>query len=389
MRIIFQKSSFSSIDFYNLLLRLLGIRMKLLNFSANENVELRPQNRNARNNDVDTLQTGPLPPPPSPSSSPPTTKYTIKQFLNGVPFIIGFTFAIIFPTVTMKVIAETPLGKNGKKTVDYFIRYAYFNIAYIVTIVIYLLQYRNERTMTVQQTEMKRIFERLWRINRYWCNGQRNFCDGNEHFHNIHSLRLESLLRLCNHQRPLTRTDLNAFNGMHLMRIFFAIACCTMANYLEYYHIFERSTHGEMNSFNSILYFYPTVFIDLFIWQLSIAVHQYKKLFELLNQTLDAVSIDIRRLMLLHRNNDQSCGRSWSEDNIHTRIWFRNMNKCHLNTSNRHIEALIEIHDELRSCVQTFQQLNTIQVNAAILNAFANIIINVRFCFIFVAATIL
>lgn len=310
---IFRKS-ISSIKCFNLILRIFGIQNGLFNFSTS-----------------------------SSNNSIITTSSTLDHLFKCIPLIIGLTFAFVYPTEASSIVSRTPLGKNGKKTVDYFIGYAYFDIKYLVTIIIYGLQFRNEQLIMIQQMKIQRIFQRLWKLNQRWCH--------QPHSVQMRSLRLQSLFHLCNHQhQPITLAALNVFSGWHLLKIFFAISIRCGASYLEYHYIFERLVPGIMHSMCTIWFFYPIIFIDLFVWHASISVQQQTKLFELLNETLDTITIDIRQRML------------------------KTFDKCHSNN----METLIEIHDELRASIQTIQQLNVIQVNAAILNAFTNIIIEVR-----------
>lgn len=338
-------SSISSIDFYNLLLCALGIRTKLLDFR-------RKLCKWKNNNDSVTVTV----------TTATTTIHPINNSLNQIlkciPFAIGFAFAYIYPKETLSIVSRIPFAKNGKKSVDYFIGCAYFYLKYIVTILIYLMQFRNERFVFIQQSEIMVIFQRLWSLNEIVC---RTKCTISK----TKNLALNMLHHLNNHRHSITLATMNVFTDLHLLQIFTVIIVRTIASYFEYNHVCQHITQNNCkikHSYHVIWFFFPNIFIDLFVWQLSITLHQYIKLFELLNQIFDTVGIDMRHRMLLH--DLYKFGGT--------------IKKRHFHTNQRHIETLIDMHQQLTTNTHHFQQLNTIQVNACILNAFANIIMEVR-----------
>lgn len=141
--------------------------------------------------------------------------------------------------------------------------------------------------------------------------------------------------------------------------MFVAILIRSISCYLEYHQIFERIICDKESSFHLIWFSYPTVFIDFFIWHLSISVKQHIKLFELLDQTINVMAIDIRQHYI----------------NIENEFCAHKKIKPYENT--RKMETLIRIHYELCLATVKLQQLNAIQINLAILNSFVNIIIEV------------
>lgn len=311
----------TSIGIYNFLLSILGLRSELLDFTS----DLTPTNN--------------------------AGKAFTKKFLKLLSIFIGITFAIVYPNETDFIVSKTPRRLNGKMSVEYFIAFTFFYIKYIVTVIIFVLQFWKEHQISNQQTEIKQIFQHLWKINQHSLN-KRSKCL------NKHSLRLTSLLNLWNRRRPVTRIDLNIFNRNHLIRMFIAILIRSIACYLEYQQIFERIICDKGSSFHLIWFAYPTIFIDFFIWHLSISVQQHIKLFELLDQTINAMAIDMCQHCIINE--------------------FRAKNEQNPNSRNMKMETLIGIHNELCLATTKLQQLNAIQINLAILNSFGNITIEVR-----------
>lgn len=317
----------TSIGIYNFLLCILGLRSELLDFNSKLSATI--------------SHTG--------------NAFT-KKFLKLISICIGITFAVVYPIETASIVSKTPRRPNGKVSVEYFIAFTFFYIKYIVTVIIFVLQFWKEHQLSHQQTEIKQIFQRLWEMNQ---------CSLNKRPKNVHthSLRLASLLNLNNRRRPVTRNDLNIFNRMHLIRMFGAILIRSISCYLEYHQIFERIIRNKESSFHLIWFSYPTVFIDFFIWHLSISVQQHIKLFELLDQTINSMAIDMRQHSII-----QEC---------------RVENEQNENGNVQNMETLIGIHYELCLATAKLQQLNAIQINLAILNSFGNIIIEVRIAYIF------
>lgn len=315
----------TSIGIYNFVLRILGLRMELLDF----NLKLSPIGH--------------------------TGNAFTKQLFKLVSIVIGITFAVTYPTETASIVSKTPRLPNGKMSVEYFIAFTFFYIKYIVTVIIFVLQFWKEHQISNQQTEIKQIFQRLWEINQYLLNKRSKIV-------HKYSLRLASLLNLRNRRQPVTRINLNIFNRMHLIRMFVTILIRSVSCYLEYYQIFERIIRNKESSFHLIWFSYPTVFIDFFIWHLSISVQQHIKLFELLDQTINSMAIDMRQHCIANEY------RIENEQNEHI----------------RKMETLIGIHYELCLATVKLQQLYAIQINLAILNSFGNIIIEVRITYLFV-----
>lgn len=315
----------TSIGIYNFLLRILGLRSELLDFNS----EL--------------------------SATTKTVNTFTKKFWNWVSLAVGITFAVMYPNETTSIVSKTPRLPNGKMSVEHFIAFTFFYIKYIVTVIIFVLQFWREHQMLNQQTEIKQIFQRLWKINQYSLNKRPKIM-------HKHSLRLASLLNLRNRRRPMTRIDLNIFNRNHLIRMLIAIWIRSVSCYLEYHEIFERIIRDKESSFHLIWFSYPTIFIDFFIWHLSISVQQHIKLFELLDETINSMAIDMRQCCII---NEIRAENEQNENN------------------NQNMEQLIEIHSELCLATAKLQQLNAIQINLAILNSFGNIIIEVRITYLF------
>lgn len=314
---------------FNILLCFLGIRTKVIDFQSE--IENKHQN---------------------------VVRDRLKYYLKFLPFIFCVAFLFKYPLITSRILSNMPYGVNGKRTVDYFIAYAYFNVRFAVLIIIYIFQYYNKRSIEEEQSKIERNFYRLWEINKYWQKNANFYSNGTKF----------PKANICSSSKQiLTQASINSLSNIHLIRILLFLTIYVIFNLTN---IHFASGFEDLYVNELIWYFYPKAFINFFIWQLSISVQQQSKLFELLNNTIEMVATDMHN-QIASRSYDENCVNDlWA---VHCTAAI-NKRQLQLHRMNSHIEKLIEIHDELRASATTFQQFNSIQVTALIVNGLVNVI---------------
>lgn len=59
------------------------------------------------------------------------------------------------------------MENENRKSVQFFISYAFYNGKYVILITIYFFQYWNQQKLRRHQKKIKQMFMELWTINRY------------------------------------------------------------------------------------------------------------------------------------------------------------------------------------------------------------------------------
>lgn len=84
-----------------------------------------------------------------------------KYRLNNIPIIFFILFMCKYRSDVSPYIGQS------KKSVVYFVSYAFHIGKYLSLVVIYFFQYYNQHKLTKQQNNVRKIFVDLWSINRY------------------------------------------------------------------------------------------------------------------------------------------------------------------------------------------------------------------------------
>lgn len=349
-----------SINYFNLLLFFLGIRAKLLNFAAFNNV-----------NDTQATKID--------AASQSKRIEQLEQKLNGkplkfikyVPILFCIAFVFSYMSAALDVMQHIKTGKKGRKTLDYFICIVFYGTKIIVTIIIYGFQYWNDQLMCAVAADTMKTFYEIEKINRYWpcgkCRRVRQFVPDKNRQHANRKSQVAVLPANTNHhnrhcRRHFNRSNLNAFNQRTIFEIVLNFVGYIVGNYIICYHRLRLSR--PIGGYDFIWYNFASVFISLFVWQLSISVRQYVNLFEWMN----SIAIDIRH-QVAHPTKSIRRTKRIINPSIAERIMDATTS-CQFYTTTECVSQLFEVHDRLRENARKLQQLNAIQTNAVVGNAF-------------------
>lgn len=89
------------------------------------------------------------------------SRFIRKYHLKYIPII----FLIMYLYQYQSEVSE--LDNMNKKSVQFFISYAFYNGKYVTLLTIYIFQYLNQRKLLNHQTKIKQMFMELWSMNRY------------------------------------------------------------------------------------------------------------------------------------------------------------------------------------------------------------------------------
>lgn len=346
-----------SISYFNRLMCAIGIRAKLLDFRADSGSDMGP-----------TLSH-------SPTAALKKFRPNIKaiKYLKYLPIILFVAFVFSYSRVMFQILDNVPTIK-GKKTIDYFISHVYFSTKFVV-IIIYAFQYWNERPMCALNDNTMAIFHKIKQIDRYW----RSRCQ-QTHSENIFFAKFATTKARRNFvsgsQYHLAPIRMEILTKTTYMKIVLSVIGFTVAHHIIAYSLLTKNI--PFSTYDFFWFIFPTIFVVLFVWQLSIGALQLVKLFEFLNQTLQSIAVDIRKRLpgmieapatahKPHRNRviDFAVGRRIT------------INATQSHTASKHIQTLFNQHDRLRANTQQLQQLHSIQLTAVILYALINLVAEV------------
>lgn len=301
--------------FYNLVLCLLGIHTKLLDFQCF--------------NSKTKVKTNPLE----------------ESLLKLVSAIIFIAFLLQYPILVSIIVFHLPYKKT-KRRVEFFVYYAHFYIKYLVIFAIYIFELFTEKRTIEYQDKIQCILLRVDELFTYWSQRSKK-----NHFKST-SLR-ETLI------------DLSFLTTGRLFRIVVIISCSLTFNCLKYSFAFKGCEYEHIYDF--FFCSLPNIFISLFVLHFSSIIRQYSKLFRLLNKLMEMVASDIANQI------SESTKQYWPGKIITYRYNEPDSDKRQLHTAITDISTLIETHNELRENIATLRKYHAIQLNAIILNAFLNI----------------
>lgn len=300
--------------FYTVLLCLWGIRTKLLDFHGVTT------NRNY------------------PTDQP--LKNTLLKLLSAVIFI---AFVSQYPTLISSIISNWPFGRDRKK-IEHVILYIHFCIKYVVVIGVWVLELFTEKSINFYQHEIERDLLQLKSIHSHW---------------SIYSKKRK--LKTLNWHDSLI--NLSILTKKRCLGIFLMMFSFISFNSIRYLFVFNGD---EREHFYDIIFGnVPNLFIALFVLHSTEIIIQHKKVFHLLNELVDVVASDVGKHLLSHTTKGSEIE------------YFTTINKRHLHTATKHIATLMENHNRFRMYVIEVRKIQSMQMNAVILNDFLNIIFEV------------
>lgn len=228
--------------FYNILLSILGIRIKLFDFygtSSNQNCSMVKKVQN------------------------------ILLKLSSISLFIAFV--LHYPTLITNIIAHWPLDENGK-SIDHIIVYTHFYIKYVTVIVICVLEAITEKQTSSHQKKIELDVLQLENVFSFRCMCPRKYHSGAKSW----TLTLFNLSRL-----SLTR----------FISISIVMSSCVLFNSLRY--SFYLHVYEDEHFYDIILGNLPNLFISLFVLNSSEVIVQHTKVFVLLNELTEVISSDI------------------------------------------------------------------------------------------------
>lgn len=305
---------------YKLLLSLLGIRTKLLDFRIALNNETRA-----------------------------TDKILNNVWLKLLSAIFFIAFIFYYPILASNFIIHWPLDKN-KKNIDYVVVHLYFYSKYFVIIIIYLVEFLTEKPTIYYQNEIEGVLFRLKDIYLTWSVQQKK--------------NQPNLAKLCE-----TLTSLKILTKERLLRIFVVVFSCYLFSSFRYAHVFKECKNEHFHDF--ILGIVPNLFISLFILHSSTIIVQYAKVFGLLNEMIQLIASDIAAQI-----SSSTLNRNVIPYFAHIKF-SRTQYERQLHITTKHIARLIESHNEFRANLAKLRKYHSIQLNVIVLNDFLNIIFEV------------
>lgn len=314
------RKSVKMVHLYKILLSLLGIRTKLLDFSI------------APNNETSA-----------------TDKILNNIWLKLLSAVIFVAFIFHYPMLVSNFITHWPLDKN-KKNVDFVVVHVYFYSKYFVIIIIYLVEFLTEKSSIHYQTEIESVLFRLKDIYLTWSVQQKK--------------TQPNLAKLCE-----TLSNLNVLTKERSLRIFVVGFCCYLFSSFRYAHVFKECKNEHFHDF--ILGLIPNLYISSFILHSSTIIVQYAKVFGLLNEMFQVIASDMAAQISSSTLNRNSIP-------YFTNLKFsRTQYERQLHITTKHIARLMGSHNEFRANIAKLRKYHSIQLNAVVLNDFLNIIFEV------------
>lgn len=307
-----------SITLYNLLLRLFGIQSQIL--------------------DLDAITEGKR------KLSTKIVAAAIRHLKINLNYWKFFSFVICVMFACNYPIAMYKLRRNEcncRQNVNLFISYLYYSSQFVVTIGIHFYQFQKNSEIIAEHIDILKMFAEIDDRSR-----QQNLCGKKNNQKSISS--------------PFFLSSLNVLNAFNLAKILTILSAYTLTNVYKYYFVFN----SPLNAFESIWYYYPTIFICLYSTKFSIGVLQQTKLFTRLNRSIKMAATDIinRSKPNKRRNAFIISGRNRNE-----RFYARD----------KQFVINLRLHDELRTITIKLEKLHSLQIVSVIFNAFIHILAEV------------
>lgn len=387
----------------NLLLRLLGIQSLIIDFrqatvicctqSLSLPVQPSPSSTSATSSSLSFSPTSLI----TPDGKVIKREQQKLKYWKLLSLIICISFAISYPISIMKLLQNPTPNKNTSSSVNYCITYLYYSIKYIVTVIIHANQFICEKKRISVQFESCALLKKISLINNYlkiMKSNQPQKMDSteiNEYcktrlYHSLSSLvsmpsisalslsssSLAAMPTSISPPPPLPPTlppIVSYFNMLKTALLLLGFGC---TNHLKLLHIYH--TPAKMNFIDLIWYFYPNIFIHLYVTQFYVCVIQQTIIFNQLNMAFKQIVKSINDSLTMYHHHRHPTGKTMN-DVGKIEIKLPSSFMCH------HVEHLIGLHDSLRCINRNIEQMNSLQMVSIIVHAFANLIAEVSLCF--------
>lgn len=286
------------------------------------------------------------------------------------------TFAYGYPCAVAKLLKNPT---NGNKGVNHFITYIYYGAKYFVTLIIYSVQFSNDKQLRGIRMESLHIYRKLCRHSMVnWRRQQRarpQFPIGFPYDQDGGDGG--------NRQRPSPPT-MNARNAAHFSKTLAMIIGYCIVSYLKLVHVHIFHQPRTMNAIDLACYYYPNVFICLYVAQFSIGIQQQIHIFGKMNNAFQHFIVELN---YYGERREGDCGGSGGAGNDDTAACSarrtiqragRPSGRNAMRTAVDKLNALIAMHDALRRINSGMECCASWPIVFIIANAFMNIIAEVR-----------
>lgn len=312
-------------------------------------------------------------------------------------FALCLTFAFGYPYSTFKLLLLYPRDSN--RDVDYFITWLYYGAKYLVTIIIYSAQFSNAKKLHAIQMESLCIYRKLCRYlvlhERRWrsrdpqqfpagflVDDSGSDSDNDNNAANIDdcdagdggdrgSDSVGYRIIECNRHR-------RRYAGYFAKTLAMIIGYC-IVSYSKFVHIFHQPP--TMNAFDVACYYYPNLFICMYVIQFSLGIRQHCRIFGKMNNVFRRFMVELNYGVVARRNSagvddeEGSCGIGVIAA-TRTMPRLRRHGERHakrISASNK-LNALISMHDALRRISSALEHIAAVPVVFIIANASMKIV---------------
>lgn len=299
---------------YHFILSLLGIRIQLFDFSCIENDRKTPNSIK-------------------------------KRLFKWTSAIVFMSFFSIYPILISNILSYSPIFGNQKR-IEYFVVVLNLYIKFVALVSVFIFEFVRERKVIACQNKVKRDLMPLEHVYSNW-------------FAHLNGRKYKSK----NWNVTLTKvTDLNCGRGLIIIFVMAAYNVCLSISLL-------KSFDMKVSKFyEALTIFIPNLCITIFIWHLSELSVQCKKMFELLDEIIEAIANDICKQLSMRTKK-------------HNRFKYfvvATMTENKLNMAINDLATAMECHNNLKTNVLNMRNLYTLQSNTVILSDFIGIIIEVQ-----------
>lgn len=292
-----------------------------------------------------------------------------QQLHQDRTVVASASFPILETTIICIWLSECHGGVIAKNTDKWQERrqllyhiYIYYGAKYFVTLIIYAVQFSNDKQLYGMQMESLHIYRKLcrqsmvnWRCQQparpQFPMGFPFDEDGDDR-----------------HRRPAT-ASMNVGNFAKTLATI--IAYC-IVSYLKLVHIYRQSR--TMNAFDLACYYYPNIFICLYATQFSIGIQQQIHIFGKMNNVFQHFIVELNYYGVRRwaRSGDSDTAACSTRRN--SQRFGRPNGRNPMRIAIVELNALIAMHDALRCINSTLESNASLPIAFIIANAFVNII---------------
>lgn len=268
---------------------------------------------------------------------------------------ICIAFACGYPYSIWKLLQNST---NDKKGVNNFIIYIYYGAKYFVILIIYTVQFRNDKQFQCIQTQSYTVYRKL----------VLNAMNHQQHREYQHTREISSTYLIG--YRFVDRIHMTSINVWHFNNFLKTIAMIfvyLIVNYITIMYIFHK--HIEMNIFDLACYYFPNIFISLYVTQFHIAIQQQVYMYDRMNN----LYLDFIEIFGCYGTMDH-CSNVSNQNHMYNQYQRHGSEKRSILNIVVKLDELIAIHDTLRWINVHLMHTNSLPVVVLIINAFMNIV---------------